>query len=305
MPSEKLAVIIPTKDRPRELRRLLESMAGQFMKPEQIIIVDGGVEPVECMTKEFKGLNVDYLRVVPPSLTKQRNAGLNILGQDITLVGFLDDDVVMDKDSIGKMLEFWEKASGDTGGAGFNILDIPRKKVSFFEKVFMVNTDSPNRILKSGFQSRSNTVQNTEKVDWLVGCAMVWRKEVFGHCKFDEWFSGYARYEEVDFGYRVGRRYRLFIVGDARVRHLNSLEDLSFSRKLGRMQIVNRLYFVKKSGDLSIGRCYWACIGLIINNLIKGILRFDRRYLLRFSGNMAGLWAVLLSRHKGYSNTTH
>ena len=105
---------------------------------------------------------------------------------------------------------------------------------------------------------------------------------------FDEWFSEYARYEEVDFSYRVGRRYRMFVVRDAAVRHLNRLEDTAFSYPLGRMEVINRVHFVRKNPDLSLGLCLWGLFGIWLNNIVKGALGLNLRYLNRARGNIAG-----------------
>ena len=43
----RLALIIPTKDRPELLQRLLASIARQSSPPAQLIIVDGGTTSVE------------------------------------------------------------------------------------------------------------------------------------------------------------------------------------------------------------------------------------------------------------------
>jgi len=122
---------------------------------------------------------------------------------------------------------------------------------------------------------------------------MVWRKSIFDKFIFDEWFSGYARYEEVDFSYRVGKEYKMFIVANARLKHLNSLENAEFSFSLGKMQIVNRVYFVKKNPDLSIFLCWWACFGFFLNNLIKRLPYCNRRYILKTRGNIAGFIEVI------------
>ena len=121
---EKLAIIIPTKDRPDDLKNLLESMSMQDVKPVQVIVVDGGARPVRDMLKNFPALRMDYARVAPPSLTVQRNVGIRHLSDEATLAAFLDDDIVLEGESIGNMLKFWEGASSDTGGAGFNITNI-------------------------------------------------------------------------------------------------------------------------------------------------------------------------------------
>src|SRR5438045_4134033 len=98
----KLAFVVPTKDRPHDLRRMLASLNAQTRMPEQIIVVDGSKPDVQHVTAEFPALSIDYIRVYPPSLAAQRNAGMQRLRNDITLAGYLDDDVVLEADAVEK-----------------------------------------------------------------------------------------------------------------------------------------------------------------------------------------------------------
>lgn len=295
MTEEKLAIIIPTKSRPDEVTRLLDSVSFQGIKPAQIILVDGGDVSAEKVATQFPSLDVNYT-TSPCSLTTQRNIGIKMLKRDITLVAFFDDDVTLEKDTLKNMMKFWKGASADTAGASFNNMSDVYKKATFLEKVFLVNARKPGRILSSGFQSKICSLEKTTRVEWLLGCATVWRKNIFSEFMFDEWFTGYARYEDVDFSYRVSKKYRLFVVADARVKHHNRLEEVDFSFRLGKMQVVNRLYFVKKSIGLSVPLCYWACLGLFINNVIKGILDRNARYINRARGNITGFIESLSKR---------
>jgi len=301
---ENLAVIIPTKDRPDELDRLLKNISSQSLKPVQTIIVDGGAKPPrqggdspsKGLSKEFPDLNIDYISLRPPSLTAQRNRGIKKVCAEATLVCFFDDDVFLEKDAIKNMMWFWEKASSDTVGASFNLTNEIYKKPSIAEKIFLVNSEEPSRILRSGFQSKVSFRDETVPAQWLPGCAMVWRKGIFSEFTFDEWFSGYARYEEVDFSYRVGRRHKMFIVGDARAQHRSRPESEDFSASLGKMEIVNRLHLARKHRELSLPLCYWGCFGFFLNNVIKGIFCSDRRYILRSKGNIKGFVESLSKR---------
>ena len=290
--SQRMGIIIPTKDRPDELSRLLESITIQEIKPFQIIIVDGGQVPIRNILDRFFNLNIDYIRRTPPSLTAQRNAGIKALRGDITLVVFFDDDIVLEEGSLNNMIRFWESAPVDVGGASFNLINQIYKAPTVFERIFLVNTHEPNRILRSGFQGKISVVNENHRADWLIGCAMVFRKNIFEEFMFDERFSGYARYEDADFTYRVSKMYKMFVVADAKVRHLNKVEGLDFSFSLGKMEVINKIYFVKKHRDLSLVLCYWALFGILLNNILKNIFYGDRRYLYRARGNMAGLMHV-------------
>src|SRR5712691_8256306 len=102
----KLAFVVPTKDRPDDLRRMLASLRAQTRPPDQLIVVDGSDPDVHDVVAEFSDLKADYVRVFPPSLARQRNAGMQQLRTDIALAGYLDDDVVLEPDAIEKMLAY-------------------------------------------------------------------------------------------------------------------------------------------------------------------------------------------------------
>lgn len=294
----KLAVIIPTKDRHDDLITLLGNILAQSVKPVQIIVVDGGNEPAKKNIEEFTGLTIDYVRCFPPSLTTQRNLGIKKLRKEAEIAAFLDDDVILEQDAIKNMLDFWDFAPSNTAGAAFNLENGTYRKPNFIEKFFIVNGDLPSKILCSGFQTKVSFQEHTTQVDWLVGCVMTWKTDIFKEYMFDEWFTGYARYEEVDFCYRVGNKYKLYIVSNAIARHPNfRQENIDFSFALGKMEVINRIYFVMKNPGLSLSLCIWGCFGIFLNNMIKSIVTKNVRYPLRAKGNLAGFFQFLFRRH--------
>ncbi|MBU0604872.1 MAG: glycosyltransferase [Candidatus Omnitrophica bacterium] len=291
---EKLGIIIPTKDRPDDLIRALKSISEQDYHPDRVVVVDGGAAPIKDLIDNFRGFKVEYLRIFPPSLTVQRNAGIRHLIKDVTLIAFFDDDIILEEGCLRNMMKFWEGALAEVGGASFNLVSEIYKAPTFFERFFFVNTNKPNKILRSGFQGKVSFVNETLPADWLAGCAMVYRREVFSEFFFDEWFSGYSRYEDVDFSYRVSKKYKMYVVSGAKVLHLNKLEDPDFSFTLGKMEFVNRLYFVRKNPELSLPLCYWALFGILMNNIVRGFMGMDKRYLNRAKGALAGFVSGLL-----------
>lgn len=288
MLEEKLAIIVPTRNRPDRLGRLLKSISFQEVYPVQIIIVDGGELPAEQVVGKFPKLHIDYLKT-PGSLTSRRNIGIKNLNKEITLVAFFDDDVELKKDSFKNMMRFWESASSDIGGASFNNISDIYKKPNLFESIFLINDTKPGRILNSGFQSKLCSLSRTTYVQWLAGGTTLWRRNIFDEFMFDEWFSGYALYEDVDFSFRVGKKYKLYVVAQAEIVHKFEFEKVGKSFLLGKIQVVNRLYFVKKNHELSRAFCYWACIGLFLKNMLLGTVGMNPRYLLRGLGVLSGI----------------
>jgi len=285
----RIAFVIPTMNRPKELRRLLASVESQSVLPHEIIIVDGSTEPIECLAQDFPLLNLRQIRVFPPALTKQRNAGMAVLSPEISLVAHLDDDLVMEPGSIATMMRFWEHASPQVGGASFNIVNVRAPRALLVKSFFRMDSFNHGKVMRSGFESTIAPVRKDLYVEWLCGGATVWRRQVIEEFKYDEWFQGYSYFEDVDYSYRVGRKYQLMILADAQVQHLSPPVKARRNYALGKCQVINRRYFIQKHPDMSVALFCWATLGLIIANIGEGILLKHPGCFARAWGNAVGL----------------
>ena len=294
--TNKVAVVVPTKDRPRDLRRMLSSVAAQSCLPDQIIIVDGGEETIEEVVKEFPALNIHYLRVYPPSLSRQRNAGMAAIDPTVTLAGYLDDDLVLEPGSMEAMLALWEDAPMELGGARFNIVNEEFPRGVWIKSVFLTDSQARGVVLTSGYQTSIGRVTENKYVRWLSGGVTFWRRQVIEEFSYDEWFDGTGYLEDVDYSYQVGRKYKLAVVADARVQHLTYPVRKDRNYLLGKWQAINRMYFVKKNPELSVPLCYWAMLGQLAVNMGKGLVERDSAGLKRAFGNIVGLFMVATGR---------
>lgn len=295
----KLGLVIPTKDRPRDLKRLLSSIRMQSYKPDEIIIVDGGDEPVDSLLGEFRGLSLRYIREYPPSLTRQRNVGIRAVDPSITLVGFLDDDVVLQEAALESMFSFWESAPDGLGGAAFHIVGDGNSGGSFLgvlKLLFLTGSPEDGVVLPSGHNTMVRSPNGTNYAQWLTGAATIWRREILDKYKFDEWFAGYGLGEDLEFSYRVGKAYRLAVVGEAQVQHLTAPPEQRDNYRFGEMEIVNRFYFVRKNPELSIALFWWASFWQVLENAFRSVIGLRKSYLVRVLGNLSGFVQVLSSR---------
>lgn len=283
----KLCLIIPTKDRPSELERLLKSVIVQDVLPEQIIVVDGGNPGIKWIVDKFSELPISYLQVLPPGLTRQRNAGLHIVRDDIDLVGFLDDDIVLEPNCIANMLNFWESASNKIGGAGFNIVDaIPSHKPWWAELLSdrYLRNKKPGSLLKSGRNIPYCPASVTVETDWLCGGATVWKKEIFEKFGYDEWFATYGIVEDIDFSFRASKHYKLAVVADAKVKHIELPKKNHFLWAY--VITMNHLYLSKKHEEFSYPLCVTNFLVEGVKCFIYGLLRCDRNYIKRGTGHI-------------------
>lgn len=299
----KIAFVVPTKDRPEDLRKMLESVVRQTRQPDQLIVVDGSDPPVKEIVEAFPDLHADYVRIFPPSLSRQRNAGMAHVRADISLAGYLDDDIVLEPEAVERMLAFWGKAAPDIGGAAFNITNAPMPNWITLKRWFDIDDPRPGKVLPSGCVSTLGSRPENVAVDWLCGGATVWRREVIDNYPYDEWFVGTGYMEDVDFSFNVGAKYRLVLVTGARLAHYSPPVRPDRQYLLGRWQVVNRMYFVRKyrHRGMSIARAWWACFGMVLLNSGYALLRRERPYWNRARGNISGILAEFVGRREQIS----
>jgi GT2 family glycosyltransferase len=233
-----------------------------------------------------------YVREYPPSLARQRNAGMARVAVDIDVAGYLDDDLILETNATERMIAFWRQAGHDVGGCAFNILNQPPAQAGPLTNFFLLNGSPPGRMLPSGWPAQIPTIEKTVETQWLYGGATLWRREVIGAFDYDEWFTGHGYGEDVDFSYRVGRKYRLFVIADAKVNHFTQPIRPASQYNLGRQQVVNRIYFIRKSGAFSAPAVCWAMFGQLVHNLLIGLASLTNGGLHRLAGNVAGMLAL-------------
>ncbi len=291
---DRLAFVVSTKDRPKELRRLLESLALQIRPPEEIVIVDGSRPPMSDIVWNLPRLCLKYIRVDPPSLIRQRLAGIKAVSPDAALIGFLDDDSVLEAEALERMREFWAIASPETGGASFNMANYPKMfaaslKASALVRGMGLFSCEPGVVLPSGFHTMIGVLDRTRDVRWLPAGAVLWRRRVIEEFHLDPWYEGYGYLDDLDFSYRVGKKYRLAVVAEARYFHYPSPRGRMSEYRFGRQEVCNRLYFVRRNQELSIGKCYLALVARAGLSLVLAVRERRAGYLRRILGNLVGL----------------
>ena len=294
----RLVLIICTKDRPKDLKRLFQSIEIQTHLPDLVIVVDGSEKPIEYVLKEFPSLSMDYVTVRPPSLPKQRNAGVKRLPKDTQWVGFLDDDLVLEKDSLEQILKATQEPQFQKplGGIGMMITNDPDVKASLWKRFFLLDDPRPGHFTPSGYNGAQKKTNSVKEVEWLSGGSTFWHKEVLDTYTFDEWFAGTGYREDVDFSYSVSGHYSLAYCGPARCLHLQHPSTKQKMFSLGIWQITSWWYFIRKFKSFHPLATLWSMLGITLSNLAVGILRPQQYRFRKFLGNLYGLILVGLGR---------
>lgn len=292
-----VAFIIPTKDRPEKIRNLLNSLARQTVSCGRVIIVDGG-QSIKNVVMEFGTLPVEHYECNPPGQIRQRNMGISLLDERTLLVGFLDDDIVLEPDALEKMIDFWNQADAMTAGVGFNntSINIPGHS-SLFSRLLM-HRNIPGRVLKSGLNTSFENIGSDIMTQWLGGGYTMWRHEILKHYSQDVLNTRWATGEDLRFSYPIGKKYPMCVCAAARVRHEHIYDQAPkqfIHRYQGRKEALAIFYFVTSHKELSRLMCLSALSLSAIGKLILGAVTLNAS-LARFSlGRAEGVVVCLKS----------
>ena len=103
--SLKTSVVVVTKDRPENLRNLLQSLVQQTLMPDEVLIVDNNSSKIyEPVFQEFQDrLPLKTVIETMPGIPAARNRGIRESCGDILI--FTDDDCVADKRWVEEMVK--------------------------------------------------------------------------------------------------------------------------------------------------------------------------------------------------------
>jgi glycosyltransferase involved in cell wall biosynthesis len=133
-----LSIIIPTLNEEKNLIKLLNSIKNQDSKDYEIIVADAGSKD-----RTLEIARKHNCRIVPGGLpAKGKNQGAEIAKGD--LLFFLDADVVLPKNILGKILREFEKRKLKI--AGFCLLPSSKSKIA--KSVFTIFYNVPIKILE-------------------------------------------------------------------------------------------------------------------------------------------------------------
>ena len=294
--SLKIAVVVPTLGRPAELRRMLRSLDAQSHLPDQVIIIDESEEGRD-VAEGLPRLNIQFHALKRGSTSAKRNLGARFAAPDMTLISFLDDDIVLEPDAMEAMLRFWETASPEVGAASFNLanrtpLTARWLKSRRIARWLGLSSPQPGAVLRSGIQTRIDPLQDTAYVEWLATTAVVFRRDVLRGFAFDDFFEGYGYLEDLEFTYRVAKKYKLAVVANARVWNYPSPVGRDRPYFFGKKEVINRLYFVCKNKELSVVLCLLALFVRMLMSLSLGIWGREFGLIRRAGGNCTGMFSV-------------
>lgn len=290
----KISVIIPTKNREKDLLLLLKSLNEQTRIPDEIVIV-------ECEQKnkniadflasaKYKSL---YLLSDKQGLTYQRNYGVQRCSGDIIV--FFDDDIILEEQFIAEIARVFKEQDG-VGGVMGKITNYDRSRrvswpIKLLRKVFLLSDLSKNGKFKlSGFSTDVNGLPELTETQFLSGGLTAYYKSAFNEVGgSDEKLERYGYCEDEDLSRRVSEKYKNFYTPLARCVHNESPASRDNYDKTRKMLIKHRAYLFKKNfakTPFHFIFFWWAVLGLLLYSIYC-------RDLLALKGYLQGVFSII------------
>jgi len=250
-----IAVIIPTCDRPFFLEKALVSVGIQNMQPAEIIIVDAsaGTDTKKLCSNPIPGLQsaVRWVKAETKGAAVQRNQGIAITS--MPFIAFMDDDVYLNPHCIDQLFNCL-LADEKTGGVNALIINQqfhPPGKLSrmvyglFTSKEVLNNLEGKIIGPVINFLCSEDNSEPVIRVQWLNLGLTIYRRAALPAPVFDPYFIGYSFMEDVTLSLRVGKKWNLYTLRDARIFHDSQPGDHKKNAyRLGIMQTRNRFYIM-------------------------------------------------------------
>jgi glycosyltransferase involved in cell wall biosynthesis len=274
----KVATVISTKNRLNELRRCLNSLREQSRIPEELVVVDADSDSeVKKLVEEQQGAfaAVTYLPF-PSSLTQARNHGIKNSKSDIVV--FLDDDLVLEADFIQEIvrpIETNPKIAGSTG----NISNHPRSSGSLktgLQYFLQLPYDGDGFFRLSGAPTTTCGLAEDREVEFVPGGITAWRRTVFSEFLFDESLPGLGINEDVDFSYRVSRKWKNFYTSKALAAHERPPLDREGTAAYLQRELSSYWYLFLKNQPKTpwhIAAFFWHMLGVFVRFAFRRFLR--------------------------------
>ena len=288
-------VVVATRGRPHETKRLLTVLSRQDSLPVYVVVVGTTMNDLPGVDEKMP-YEISLVLSEKAGLTAQRNRGLEELRRAALLerpdrcIVFFDDDFRPSNSWLRMASTAFQNDPNLAGITGQVLADgINGDAIGEDEAdAILAGEAAPRRHWSSGAVSRT--------VESLYGCNMAVTSAVATACRFDEALPLYGWQEDCDFTGQVRRLGQTRIIPECQGVHLGVKSARSSGLRLGYSQIANpiRIYDRKNMTRLRLVR--FLSRALVANTIrtLSGRATID--YRGRLNGNMLALVDLMRGR---------
>ena len=262
-----ITAIIPTIGRADSLRALLDSLAAQTRKLDEVIIADAGNDPDTARVIESEArLTVKRIHVQPPNAVRQRMAAIELARGENLLM--LDDDVVLEPECVQHLSEVLEdNADVVAVSADFNnqTWPAPTRMWQLYLRHFLRLSDEgwQGRVVGPLLRFGYNPVPSgPTQIEWLgSGNSLVRRSAFISAGGFSDFFLHRCTInEDIDLGLKLRKVGRIMFCPAARMAHHHAPSGRVSSLVAAEDDLFNRFFILRRTLGYGLLRSF----GLVV-----------------------------------------
>jgi GT2 family glycosyltransferase len=288
-------IICSTGKRIKELNNLLHSIYKQNIEPYEIIFIfQGNIEKLKIInlinsvsnTYHKSSIKIKYYFYQHKSLAWGKNIGGKLADGNSDWLLFLDDDVELMNDFIKKLIDGAKRYEGAKILFGrIENLKESNYIYNIFARIFKLPIHKLNsgfKVLKSFKTTYDVNCDNDKIADWASGGASLVKKHLIKEFKYDDNLILYSFNEDLDFSYRVSKKYKnsIWYISNARLIHHEANLGRLNRDNLSIMKTLYDYYLFHKNKklDLNYGSYLISELALLFATAIAEIIRFQAPY---------------------------
>jgi glycosyltransferase involved in cell wall biosynthesis len=274
-----ISAVIPTKNRPDDLERAVQSVLEQTRIPDELVIIDQSDDDLsknvvhELINAADKKLELIYvLDSEIAGLIPAKRASLDYSSGD--LVCFLEDDIVLEAGYLKAMETAFLNKPEMLGSCGLVTEGAKTNSVYLF--LFHLFHRGIFRDKRVGLHGKAGSAgKDLIQSNFLSGGLSAYRREVFEVIKFDT-VNDFFMLEDVDFSTRAVKHFgpdRFFINPNARLVHNMSPTNRSRLGPRWERKAREFILFYKKHRDQTAAllNLIWLFIGLTVESMYSAV----------------------------------
>jgi GT2 family glycosyltransferase len=296
-----ISVVIPTYNRPDDLKQTLDVLLKRSKILNEIVIVDQSIDDrTKKLIDSFKNKKLKYVFSKIPSITIARNVGVKNSSKRSKLIFFIDDDVSVSDNFFKEVLKVFnehKEAKGVAAQYVVNNIKTTNFIEDFAKKIFFLSFPEKNRARMVSAYGNTYPAVLTKviNVEWFPGVNMAYKREIFSEQHFDENLLGYTLAEDIDFSYRLFKRYPsgVFMTPFAKLLHRESTVERYPTEKMSFINQIDHFYFYFKNlnhGFFDKIKFLWALFGIFILRTAKLVFQPDKISYLKLKYFVASLF---------------
>jgi glycosyltransferase involved in cell wall biosynthesis len=269
-----ITVVIPTKNRPKDLGLAVQSILDQSRQPSELVVIDQSDDKTGNGLVHSLLLNteISLIYIHDPKisgLVAAKCEAIRYVTGD--LICFIEDDVILEFDYLAEIEAGFVGKSDMLGCCGVvvDVGPLPHGYVKFFHLFHRGIFVDPRVGVHGHFAGKGHALIPSST---LSGGLSAWRKEIFETVNFDIG-NDFFMMEDIDFSTRAAATFgnRFFINPNARLEHLAS--PLNRARKPARERRKLREYLVfykkRKSLPWAFPALVWLLLGLFLEAIVQ------------------------------------